>query len=120
MRYNRIKLREYTKGDNSMKNSEFTVGSHILVHGNKGIVEGITRCKEYKALLFNRQLCKSEYVLTEEDASDMRNRGYELIPTGRTATYFTVSFDTEEYLNNTSYNHAQYGCLDEFENYGTW
>lgn len=102
-----------------MKNSEFTVGSHILVYGNKGIVESITRCKEYKASI-NSKLCISEYVLTEEDASDMRNRGYELIPTGRTETHFKVSFDTEEHLKNTSYNHAVYGCLDEFENYGTW
>lgn len=101
-----------------MKNSEFKVGSHILVQGNRGIVENITRCKEYDATLTG--LCRDTYVLTDENYKKMAEDWKGLKPTGRTATYFTVSFDTEDRLKNTTYNHGTYGCLDEFENYGTW
>lgn len=99
-----------------MRNKDFSVGDHITVYGFKGIVEKILNCKEYKV----DRLCRDTMVISDEEAKELENKGYTLVETGRTATYFTISFDTDEGLKNTSYNHGSYGCLDEFENYGTW
>lgn len=101
-----------------MKNSEFKIGSHITVYGNKGIVENITKCKEYECSYNNKKIDTSVY--TEEAVEAMRKKGYILIETGRTATYFTVDFESEKQLKNTAYDHGCYGCIDEYENYGTW
>lgn len=103
-----------------MLNKEFKIGSHIVVHGYKGIVEEITNCKEYKMDYKGRVMGNGLAILSDANAEETIAKGYTLIPTGRTATYFTVSFENEPSLKKTSYNGGSYGCLDEFENYGTW
>jgi len=101
-----------------MKNKEFKLGDHILVQGNRGTVESITNMVEYNAKYDGKDL--RNYVLSDEQANNMLIKGYELTATGRTATYFKVNFDSEELLKNTGYNHGTYGCIDEYEMYGTW
>lgn len=103
-----------------MKNSEFRVGSHISVYGNHGIVKAIERLKEYKVDYMGQVIGNGLNVLSDESVERMRAKGYTCEPTGRTATYFTVSFETEESLKGTSYDGGTYGCLDEFGDYGTW
>lgn len=101
-----------------MKNKHFKVGDHILVYGNKGIVKEIYNCKEYKVEY------KTTYVDTtcysDENIKHMIAKGYTVTPTGRTATYFKVKFLSETGLENTAYDNGEYGCLDEYESYGTW
>lgn len=101
-----------------MRNSEFKIGDHILVVGNRGIVKDICKCKEVK-YGFNGKNCGVQ-TMTDENIADIIEKGYSVEYTGRTATYFTVSFDTEESLKNTAYDNGTYGCIDDFENFGTW
>lgn len=101
-----------------MQNSEFEIGSHIIVHGNRGIVESITKCKEYTCIYNSKKIDKA-LLCTKEEAETLRKDGYTLIATGRTATYFKIDFSLEKQLKNTAYNHTYYGCVDEYENYDT-
>lgn len=101
-----------------MKNSEFKVGSHISVYGHKGIVVSIDRCLEFELSYDGKNL--GTHCFNAKQALETAGRGYTLIATGRTATYFIVSFENDEYLKGTGYDNAEYGCLDEFSNYGTW
>lgn len=104
-----------------MENKYFNVGDHISVYGNKGIITGITHCKEYN-ISFNGKPLRGNglEVLTDDAAAATKKNGYTLIETGRTATYFKVDFSNEESLKGTVYDGGEYGCLDDFENYGTW
>lgn len=99
-----------------MNNKNFKVGDHILVQGNKGVVEELCYSKEYKC----KNLFSGTKILTDETKENLIAKGYELEPTGRTHTSFKVDFKNEESLKNTTFNHGWYGCLDEFEMYGIW
>ena len=100
-----------------MKNSEFKVGSHILVQGHKGIVEEITRQKECKYFYKGKE---GETVCLEDNQiEDMIQRGFVVEETGRTRTLFKIEF-VDELKHWGQYNHGTYGCLDDYEEYGTW
>lgn len=101
-----------------MKNSELKVGSHITICGNKGIVEKVTKCKEYEYSYKDHVIGTS--VFTDEAVKVMEEKGYTLVYTGRTATYFDVDFSNDSRVKGTPYDHGCYGCVDEYENYGTW
>ena len=103
-----------------MKNTEFRIGDHIAVYGNKGIVRDIEHLKEYELSYNGQKIGNGRAVMTDENAADTAARGYTVTPTGRTATYFTVTFENEPGLAGTHYDGGVYGCLDGFENYGTW
>ena len=102
-----------------MKNKDFRIGDNILVCGNKGIIAEINNFCEYYIEYNGKPVNDGKTFLTDEDAIETIKNGYTLKPTGKTATYFKVNF-IEESLKNTCYDGGFYGCLDEFENYGTW
>ena len=102
-----------------MKNSEFKIGSHITVCGNRGIVENIVNYKEY-ICIYNGKKIDRKLLYTKEEAEEKLKNGYTLIATGRTATYFKLDFSNEKQLKNTVYDHSYYGCVDDYENYDTW
>lgn len=102
-----------------MYNKEYKIGSHISIHGYNGIVEKIINCKEYE-VSYKNNLIDKQMILSDENVKAMLQKEYALKSTGRTATYFIVSFNNEESLKNTAYNGGCYGCLDEYEEYGTW
>lgn len=103
-----------------MNNKSFKVGDNIIVSGFRGVVESISNCNEYRVSYNGKVLGNGLEVFDATTAEACRAKGYTLEPTGRTATYFTVCFDDNDELKNSSYNHGTFGCLDDFENYGTF
>ena len=103
-----------------MKNSEFKIGSHIMVQGYKGVVEEIYTYKEYKVDFEGKILGNGLELVDDDNAENMKAKGYNLVPTGRTGTYFKVSFKDEENIKDTVYDNGTYGCIDDFEEFGTW
>ena len=102
-----------------MRNSEYRVGSHITVEGNRGIVEEIERYRCYNVSFNGKAIDNRPRPYSEEDVIRMRSQGYEMEETDETTTYFTVSFKGTD-LEGTSYDGGTYGCNDAFECYGTW
>lgn len=100
-----------------MLNKDFKVGSHITIWGNRGIVEEVERRKEFK-YSYEGEFCGTA-CWNDEQAEEVRQRGYTVEETGRTYSSFKVEF-VDDLKHWGQYNHGHYGCLDEFECYGTW
>lgn len=101
-----------------MRNKDIKVGGHISVYGNRGIVTSVEHLNEYDIKYNGKEVDTGCY--REDAVESMRSRGYTVSPTGRTGTYFTVDFSNEPSLKGTPYDGGSYGCLDDFECYGTW
>lgn len=99
---------------------EFKIGDHITAYGNKGIVKDITRCKEYKVDFDGYSIGNGLDIISDIAYEEMKNNGYNMIPTGRTATYYKIKFINGSGLENTTYDNETYGCLDEYTDYDTW
>lgn len=104
-----------------MNNKKFRVGDNIIVQGYKGKIIKITNCLQYEISYKGKSINSDGLtVLTSEAAQQTIERGYTLIPTGETATYFKVKFNDTEDIKNTAYDCGTYGCLDKYEMYQTY
>lgn len=103
-----------------MKNKDFRINDNIIVQGYRGKIINITNCIEYKISYNNEIIGNGLTVLTIENAEETIKKGYTLTPTGRTATYFQVKFNDDEDIKNTAYDSGTYGCIDDFECFGTY
>lgn len=101
-----------------MNNKEIKVGSHVAIYGYRGIVTSVEHLGEYHIEYDGKDVDTGCYSTLSVE--DMRSRGYTVTATGRTGTYFTVDFSGEPSLKGTAYDGGHYGCLDDFECYGTW
>lgn len=106
------------KEGKNMNNKEIKVGGHVTVCGYRGIVTSVDHLAEYQIGYDGKPVDTGCYGA--EQVKDMVSRGYTATPTGRTGTYFTVDFSNEPSLKGTPYDGGCYGCLDDFECYGTW
>ena len=103
-----------------MKNKDFKINDNIIVQNYKGKITNIINCKQYEISYNGEKVNNGLTVLTDTAARKTIENGYTLKPTGKTATYFTVKFNDNEDIKHTVYDNAVYGCLDEFETYGTY
>lgn len=103
-----------------MKNKDFKVNDNIIVQGYKGKIIEIINCLQYEISYNGKPVHNGLTVMTNEAAQKTIANGYTLIPTGKTATYFKVKFNDNENIKNTVYDNGTYGCLDDYEMYGTY
>lgn len=112
------KVTRHKGRENEMKNKDIKVGVNVTVCGYRGVVTSVERLGEFQIEYDGKPVGTGCYSM--EAVESMRSRGYTVTPTGRNGTYFTVDFSGEPSLKGTAYDGGCYGCLDDFECYGTW